>query len=332
MFIAARYWQSNMLGDIDPELTYSNGVKESLAMLCKESNGLLSPMWRRLEMLRNSHMALLINSLGLISSDARRAVKVPISSILGQAHFCPSAQNIQITLKPIAVRSCEIVLDGAYVRSGSGRYSDWELGGCLMMGPEHQETVDSYMVFRGCSLGRHEFDLLFFDQCKFCSDGGLVKATYDAAIDWCRDIVRAYKTKHEGRNAGFIFGVTNPIKRLSKQLRDYISLRDSPELEFFYGMGREECTAHYANFSEHAVLVPRVYINAEDLTSGLLALALPDEWTYPDERAIQIINSRPRGGYKGWDEVVRNAKIESDSVDEILSFPKSLEETALRFC
>jgi hypothetical protein len=160
----------------------------------------------------------------------------------------------------------------------------------------------------------------------------LIASTYVSALDWCRKVVRRYSARNSGRDAGFIFGVTNPIKKLSQQVQDEIDMLSKvDELEFFYGLGMDECKAHYANFQEHPVLVQRVYINGKGLSKELLASALPNEWTYPLERAENIIALRPDGGYTSWDEVAVNARLERDLETVQLEVPKNIEETAVRF-
>jgi hypothetical protein len=188
-------------------------------------------------------------------------------------------------------------------------------------------------MFRDCYLRGRMFDLLFFNQCKLHCVDALTPATFETARSWCRSIVSKYKASHEGRNAGFMFGVTNPIQLLTGEVRHMIdSLSSEDDLEFFYAMGRLECKARYSNFFEHPALFPRVYINEEGLPSELLAAALPHGWPQRLQRAAKLIETRPEGGYEGWKQVLGNARLESDDETVELTAPETLEETAVRFC
>jgi hypothetical protein len=197
--------------------------------------------------------------------------------------------------------------------------TQWEDGGMLMLAGDNQPIVDAYAIFRNCQLATATpgatkvFDLFIFDQSKLRHGAGLVPATYEKAAPWCRQIVSRYKAAHPDREAGFIFGVRNPLKPLSQQLRKTIDALSRPvDLEFFYALGRKECMAHYDFLSGHPALVKRVYINEKSLHPNLLALALPPSWSRPLQRAKAILERRPSNGYADWDEVIANAHLPGD--------------------
>jgi hypothetical protein len=309
IYIVSRSLESRLDSSVGGS-TYDSSFKECLALLGKDSLNPTASTWRALEFLGPAHTALKINGEGMLrASESNAPFVVPLSTLLEGAELSDASRSVEISCQPISVRRSRAELTGEHT------FNDrWANGGLLMIATDNQPVVDAYAVFRNCeisSLGatKRVFDLLFFDQSKLRPNGGLVPKTYEEAAPWCREVVASYKRAFPGREAGFIFGVRDPIKSLSPQMRKQINmLSDADALEFYYGLGRKECMIHYEFLSGHPALVTRVYINDKSLTPSVLALALPSSWTNPLQRAQAILEQRPPNGYTGWNEVVKNAR------------------------
>ena len=284
---------------------YQVAFQESLAQLCHESGMYRTTGWEGIECLGVAYLALRINSYGLlmpVDSDY-----VPLKNILHGATFVGDTGDILIRLSPVT----PTVID--FEISPTNLWGKKQFVGKAAAG---QTCIDAVVFFPDCRYNNLVIDLFLFDQRKFRPDGGLVPNVYKAAVRWCRDYVAQYTAQNIDRRAGFIFGVVNPLKSVSTQLRrEMVELCKPEALEFYFAMGREECTIHYTIVKDHPALVPHVYINSQTLTSVKLAIVL--QWTYPTERAAAILSLRPENGFTSWGEIVAAAYLERDGDNKI---------------
>jgi hypothetical protein len=305
-----------------------------LALLGKDSLNPVVEPWKALECLKPAHTALKINAQGMLLENENKNAPflVPLPSLLEGAELSDASRSIELSCQPISVRRSITELTHNHTFDGN---DGWINGGVFMLATDNQPVVDAYAVFRNCQISTTHgnikvFDLLFFDQSKLRPNGGLVPKTYEEAAPWCRGVVASYKRTFPDIEVGFIFGVRDPVKSLSPQMRRQMNtLSDADALEFYYGLGRKECMIHYEFLSGHPALVTRVYINDKTLTPPVLALALPSSWTYPHLRAESILERRPSNGYTDWNEVANNARLLDESTGH-LEVPTN-EETAIYF-
>jgi hypothetical protein len=120
-----------------------------------------------------------------------------------------------------------------------------------------QDFIDIFVVFKA-SYDDTSFDLLLFDQRKLRTSGGLVFQTYKEAIPFCRDIVKSY-TQSTGTQAGFLFGVVDPVKFISTQLKNKLSGNEELQLqehEFVFALGRNECSIFHNFLDEKSSANP----------------------------------------------------------------------------
>jgi hypothetical protein len=96
---------------------------------------------------------------------------------------------------------------------------------------------------------------------KYRTRGGLVPKTYIDAVIWCRTFVSNYSIS-SGRRAGFLFGVIDPVKNISPQLRGELgSLLKVKLREFYFATGRNESSNYLGMFGSHPLFIPRLSLN-----------------------------------------------------------------------
>ena len=295
--------------------------------------------------LASIYLALKLNSYGFLEQQQLKRQQQPeqteafisLGDIFTGAYLSTDASFITLRIKPMVVCIAYTPLTAEYSFGGGAAGSAWEEGHCLVLGTDKQPVVNSYALFRNASLDTRVFDLFYFSQSsyKHGHHESLVPETYTDAVEWCRSIVLAYKKRWPGREAGFIYGVTDPMKQLSTQLKALIDELSNPgQLEFLYALGRQECMVHYDLLSVHPGLVPRVYINQDGLDKHLLAAALPPSWTHPLKRAEQLLISRPEGGYTDWASVAAHAVLPGDSEEGVVlevEMPGDVESSVIYF-
>lgn len=287
-----------------PVDNYMTAFKESMAEVCYQSEMHRTTDWESIGNLGVAYLALRINSFGLLRAFGYDSVC--LSRFLHGALVTGDSGDILLSLSPVT----PTVL-GAEISSSK----TWANRNFVAKTCPGQPVIDMVTFFPGSCYNGIEFDLFLFDQRKLRPQGGLVFQVYKDAVQWCRDYVAQYKRDSEHR-VGFIFGVFNPLKKVSSQLlREMNELCQPEALEFYFAMGREECLTHFTVLKEHPSLMPRVYINDPNLTKAKLAVVL--EWTYPRERAAAIIKNRPVDGFTSWEQIVLAARLETDGEREI---------------
>jgi hypothetical protein len=290
-------WSANPTRITSPE-NFGEAFRETAAAVVEELGSPDSVSWSRLESLCCAYTAFRMNCFGLLDL---KTITLPI--LLGGAYFPPTSPivNMHITPTYLSRMQTDIQPSNLSLSAERSHYArTW---------PD-QVAIDAFAFFPNSNSGRDPpvvFDLFVFQQMKYRSTGGLVAAVYKAAAVWCREFVVRY-TESTGRQAGFVFGVIDPLKTISAQLKTHLStLVNVVQREFYFAIGREESTKHFGMLANHPVFIPHVYVNDPYLQANHLALHLPSSWTYPEERANRINDERPTEGYGSWEQIVARA-------------------------
>lgn len=311
-------------------LTYETAFTEALSIICRDSLSLPSyiPKSVAITMLTPAYLSLNINGRGILYPASRHYA---LSWLLSGAYLCSAAREVSIQCQPIVVCIQEYSTSS---KSSDHSYDpadevDWEQAeGCFTLirsdtsstsRADGQCIVDSYTLFKDVRMNGITFDLFLFAHSKRdlnSTTGDLDStSTYTQALYYSREVVSRYQAQ-TNRTAGFIYGVTDPLQPLSKEVKSVIDQLSSAErLEFLYAMGRSECIVHYDLLAAHPALVPRVYINQRDLDATLLASALPSSWTHRAERAKALLTRRSEGEYCDWGDLIARAGLALDPLE-----------------
>lgn len=298
-------WHANVSRDI-PLDNFQKAFEESSKNTVIEFGSTDVDSWVRLERVFCAYTAFRINCFGLLGFPS-----LPLSQLLGGAYFpVELSRRVEIKITPTHVSKLLTVVDPSILSLDFGRSLYFRT--CA-----DQDVIDAFTFFPGSYIDDYfpvVFDIFLFQQMKYRPKGGMVPQTYRDAGDWCRNFITRY-TSSTNRQAGFVFGVIDPLKSISPQLKDQLnSLTNAEQREFYFAIGREEMR-YFGMFQNHPLFIPRVYINDPALQSNHLALILP--FTYPEIRAKKIIDHRPLQGYHSWEEVLENAKLDNECGSEL---------------